>query len=340
MRSGIFQRSALFVLPCAVGLLLGCSGPQQAEVVVYTAHDREFSKPILDEFQQESGVNVLPKFDVESTKTVGLVNELIQQQGSPRGDVFWNNEILHTLRLEKLGLLDSYELPWADKFPAGFRSADGKWYGFAARARVLIVNTTIVPAEERPDSIQSLVDPKWKGKVGIARPLFGTTATHAAVLFATWGDEQAKEFFQQVKENAVVVSGNKQVAQDVASGKLAFGITDTDDAVIERDRGAPVEIVFPDQGEGQLGTLLIPNTVCIIKGGPNPQQARKLVEHLLSAEVERQLAEGPSAQFPLNSDVTVQPRVAPQQPLKRMEADFAAAAEKWDAAAEFLAERF
>jgi iron(III) transport system substrate-binding protein len=265
---------------------------------------------------------------------------LIQQQGSPRGDVFWNNEILHTLRLEKLGLLEPHSLAWADKFPAAYRSPEGNWYGFAARARVLIVNTTIVPEAERPRSIQDLADPKWKGKVGIARPLFGTTATHAAVLFSTWGDEQARAFFLKVKENAAVVSGNKQVALDVASGTLAFGITDTDDAAIERDRGAPVEIVYPDQGEGEIGTLLIPNTVCIIKGGPHPEQAAKLVDYLLRPEIERQLANGPSSQFPLNADVKALPRVAPKQPLQRMEADFSAAAEKWEDAAKFLAEHF
>ncbi|MEQ8786276.1 MAG: extracellular solute-binding protein [Pirellulaceae bacterium] len=318
----------------------GCWPAADSEVVVYTAHDREFSKPILDEFASETDITVLPKFDVESTKTVGLVNELIQQRDRPRGDVFWNNEILHTLRLDKLGMLAAVEIPEADKFPAAYRSPSGTWYGFAARARVLIVNTTIVPPDERPTSIHDLVDPRWKGKVGIARPLFGTTATHAAVLFAAWGDEAAQEFFEQVRQNAQVVSGNKQVAQDVASGKLAWGVTDTDDAIIERDRGMPVEIVFPDQGEGEMGTLLIPNTVCAIEGGPNPESAKKLVAYLVTAQIERRLAEGPSAQFPLHQDVAELPRVAPDTPFKRMEVDFPAAAEHWDAASEFLAERF
>ena len=118
---------------CHLALLAGCFGSSQSEVVVYTAHDREFSEPILDAFETDKQTTVLAKFDVESSKTVGLVNELIQQRNRPRGDVFWNNEILHTLRLEKRGLLDSYELPWADKFPAAYRSPEGKWYGFAAK---------------------------------------------------------------------------------------------------------------------------------------------------------------------------------------------------------------
>src|SRR5207248_4016558 len=120
---------------------------------------------------------------------------------------------------------------------------------FAARARVLLVNTQLVPEAERPTGIQDLTDPKWKGKVGIAKPLFGTTATHAACLFAAWGDDRAKAYFKGLKANGVqVLSGNKQVAQAVSSGQAAFGLTDTDDAMGEIDAGNPVAIVYPDRG--------------------------------------------------------------------------------------------
>src|SRR5205814_4313196 len=111
------------------------------------------------------------------------------------------------------------------------RSPAGVCYGFAARARVLVVNTNALPAEQRPKSVRDLADPQWQGRCGIAKPLFGTTATHAACLFATWGDDAAKEFFRAVKNKARIMGGNKQVAEAVAAGQLAFGLTDTDDAV-------------------------------------------------------------------------------------------------------------
>ncbi len=323
--------------------LAGCDLHRGPEVVIYSAHDQEFSEPILDDFEHQTGVRVLAKYDVESTKTVGLVNAIIQEQNRPRCDVFWNNEILHTVRLKRLGLLDVYIPPVADSIPANYRSPDGLWYGFAARARVLIVNTVVlgdVPRDEWPDSIHDLVDPRWKDQAGIARPLFGTTATHAAVLFSHWGDDRAREFFRQVHANARVVSGNKQVAQDVARGRLAWGITDTDDAIIEVDKGSPVEIVYPDQAEGGLGTLFIPNTLCVIRGGPNAENARRLVDYLLSVEIEERLAEGPSAQFPVIAGAEVESHAAPDHPVRWMEADFEAAADKWDTAAEFLREEF
>ncbi|MEO8497969.1 MAG: extracellular solute-binding protein, partial [Planctomycetota bacterium] len=286
---------SVFFSSCLLASAPGCWLPAQQEVVVYAALDREFSEPILHDFQVATGIQVLDKYDVESTKTVGLVSAIIQEQNRPRCDVFWNNEILHTLRLKKLGLLDVYHSPQADAFPANYRSPVGDWYGLAARARVLIVNTELVKREDFPTSIHDLTDPKWKGQVGIAKPLFGTTATHAAVLFSTWGDERATEFFLAIRQNAEVMSGNKQVASAVGRGQLAFGITDTDDAIIEIDNGLPVAIVFPDQAEGEVGSLFIPTTLCIIKGSPNTENARRLIDYLLAPQVETRLATGSSA---------------------------------------------
>src|SRR5258706_3743893 len=170
----------------ATVLLAGC-GSSQPEVVVYAALDREFSEPILQDFEKETGIRVLAKYDTEANKTVGLATAILQERNRPRCDLFWNNEVLQTLRLEKEGVLEVYRSPSAEGFPAAFVSQDGHWHGFAARARVLVVNTKVVPPDQMPDSIQDLVDPKWKGKIAIAKPLFGTSATHAAVLFATWG---------------------------------------------------------------------------------------------------------------------------------------------------------
>jgi iron(III) transport system substrate-binding protein len=252
--------------------------------------------------------------------------------------VFWNNEILNTLRLERQGLLQPYDSPAAAAFPTNAKSPKNLWHGFAARARILIVNTNQMPEERRPTSIRDLADPQLR--CGIAKPLFGTTATHAACLFASWGDDEARQFFRAVRKNASIMGGNKQVAQAVAAGRLAFGLTDTDDAIVEIENGMPVAIVYPDQGEGELGTLFIPNTLAIIKGAPNTAEARNLVDYLLSADVERKLAAGPSAQIPLRPGVEASPRVKTPAQVRAMEVDWATAAEKWDVAAKFLESEF
>jgi iron(III) transport system substrate-binding protein len=328
------------MIPLWLSVLAGCWSAPDRQVVVYTALDREFSEPILQDFEQRTGIRVLAKYDVESTKTVGLVNAIIQERNRPRCDLFWNNEILHTLRLERLGMLDRYESPQAADFPETFRSPEGSWHGFAARIRVLLVNTDIVPEDKRPDSILDLIDPQWQGRVGVAKPLFGMTATHAAVLFDTWGDERARDFFQQLRANAQILAGNKQVALAVSSGQIAIGWTDTDDAIIEQDKGMPVEIVYPDQGEGQMGALFIPNSLALIQGSAHGDEARQLIDFLLSPEVEARLASGDSAQFPLSRQVDVPSRAQGDVPIRHMQADFASAAAGWEPAAEFLREVF
>ena len=320
-------------------------------MIVYTSLDEEFSKPIFAEFTRETGVEVRAKFDVESTKSVALTQAIMAERERPRCDLFWNNEVVNTLRLEQEGLLAEYDSPVGREFPPQYRSPTGKWYGFAARARVLVVNTKLVSEGERPDSIFDLVDSKWKDRCGIAKPLAGTTATHAACLFAAWGDERARQFFNEVNANCRVLGGNKQVARAVADGELAFGLTDTDDAIVEIEAGMPVAIVFPDQivaaagGDESrsgkpLGTLMIPNTLAIIRGAERRTEAELLLDYLLSPAVEERLAGGPSAQFPLNPAVKVRSRAAPREPLREMQVDFEAAAAKWDEAARFLRGEF
>ncbi len=350
-RSSSFHCTSRVVLHGSVISLIwlsGCWRGDANQVVVYTALDADFSKPIFADFTAETGIVVAPKFDTESTKTVGLTEALLAERDRPRCDVFWNNEILNTLRLERQGLLEVYFSPAANDYPDSAKSPRGTWHGFAARARVLIVNTKLLPdAADRPTRVGDLADPRWRGKCAIAKPLFGTTATHAACLFDKLGDAKAKQFFRDIQQNEVqILSGNKQVAVAVASGRLAFGLTDTDDCISQIEAGLPVAIVYPDQGEHELGTLFIPNTLAIIKGSPHPAAARRLVDYLLSLAVEAKLAAGPSAQIPLNPIVATkfqdqtQPRIKTPQEIRAMEVEWSAVADHWGAAATFLRAEF
>jgi iron(III) transport system substrate-binding protein len=329
-----------------IGLLLvlisfsfiGCrqKEEQQPEVIVYTALDQEFSQPIFAEFTEKTGIAVRAKYDAESTKTVGLTEAIINERARPRCDLFWNNEIINTFRLERSGLLRPYKSPAAANYPPSARSPNGMWYGFAARARVMIVNKN----HRHPKSLLDFTDPQWHDRCGIAKPLFGTTATHAACLFAAWGDAKAQDFFRDVKRNARIMSGNRQVAEAVSANQLSFGLTDTDDALGELAKGMPVEIVYPDQRPDELGTLFIPNTLALIKDSPHPKEAEKLLDYLLSPDVERKLAKGPSAQIPLQPNVEASKQVKTPAQVRAMEVDWSAAAAKWDTAAQFLKEEF
>lgn len=321
--------------------LTSCAKSRPPEVVVYTALDRLFSEPILKEFERQTGIRVLARYDTESTKTIGLVNVIRAERSRPRCDVFWNNEIVNTLRLKREGLLAPCDVSIATNFPVAFRDSDCYWIGFAARARVLLVNTNLVPPGRLPRSIYDLAAPEWKDHTAIAKPLFGTTATHAACLFAALGAEPARRFFEQIKSNGVrIAAGNRAVATDVAAGRVAFGLTDTDDALSEQENGAPVTIVYPDAKPGELGVLFIPNTLALVKGAPHPEAGRQLIQYLLSPAVEEALARCPSAQIPINPAAKGTSRVRTPSEVAGMAVDFSKAADVFDRAADALVALF
>jgi iron(III) transport system substrate-binding protein len=298
----------LALLPAACGGPVDAGGAQEPGLVsVYCALDQEHSSAMLKRFEAETGVRVKARFDTEANKTVGLVSAIVEEAANPRCDVFWNNELAHTVRLGQKGLLAPYASAQAAGIPDRFRAADGLWTGFAARARVLIVNTELLPdPEEWPSSMWDLLDAKWKGRCAIARPLTGTTLTHFAALRGVLGEREFTRFVDGLFANGVVfLQSNGATMRQVAEGKLAFAFTDTDDYHVAHGKGHPVACVFPDQGEDQVGTMLIPNSVAVVKGAPHPEAARKLVDWLLSETTEASLAAAKSAQIPLR------PAVAP-----------------------------
>lgn len=325
-------------------LATGCSDSSR-RVVVYCAQDAEFAEGVFADFTKGGKFAVAPKFDTEANKSVSLAVELEEEAGRPRCDVHWNNEILGSIRLARKGVYAPYSSPSAAEFPPWSKAADGTWQAFAERARVLIVNTTLVPEAERPRSILDLTDPKWRGKLAMAKPQFGTMATHVACLFEVMGDEPAKALFRGLKANGVaLVAGNKPAARGVADGQFALALTDTDDAVLEVIAGKPVAVVFLDEGghpaHPRLGTLFIPNTLAVVKGAPNEAGAKALVDYLLTTE--DVLANGGGYQYPISPGKTARPHPAlkTRHEVRRMAVDFGRAADKWDDVQAFLRDEF
>ncbi len=267
------------------------TAPGSRRVVLYCAQDREFAEDVLKDFTRRTGLEVVPRFDTEANKSVSLYEDLVREARRPRCDVYWNNEILGTIRLQRRGLLEAYASPSAAPYPAMFKAKDHTWHAFAGRARVLLVNTRKVPSADTPRSLLELTAPRWRGQVAMAKPQFGTSATQAACLFQAWGPDKARAFYRGLRANDVqVVAGNKHVAEGVGQGQFAVGITDTDDASAEVEAKRPVAIIYPGRDappDSGRGTLFIPNTVAVIRGSPNPEGARQLVDFLLSASVRR-----------------------------------------------------
>ena len=310
--------------------LNGCAGPappSKDRVVIYVSTDRVFSEPILRAYEQKAGATVQVVYDTEETKSTGLANRLLAEKDNPQADVFWSNEPVRTLVLKKRGLLAPYKSANAEGIPGIFRDPEGYWTGFSARMRVIVYNTRLVKPEEAPKSIFDLTDPKWKGQVAIADPRFGSTSFHVAALYAELGDDKADEFFRNLKENGVkIVPGNSVVRDMVARGEVMMGLTDTDDVNVAIEDRQPVAMVLPDR-EG-MGVPVMPNMVSLIANAPHPEAGKRLIDYVLSPEVERLLAESEAVQVPLHEGVEKPKNIPPLNSFKPMTLDYGKSADR------------
>lgn len=269
-------------------------------LVVYCAHDAEFSEPILKEFERRTGISVLIRYDTEATKSLGLINLLVQEKSQPRCDVFWNNELLGMLDLQAQGLLEPYRGSGHQRIPSRYKDADGHWTGFAARLRVHIVNSasaTKLDAEA--------LDRIWKqedlDQVAIAKPLYGTTLTHYTVLADLWGLERLQAWHKETRQRGLKeVNGNATVKNLVAQGACLTGLTDSDDFFVAKDQKQPVAMLPVRVGERRR-TICIPNCVALIRGSQHREEAQQLIDFLLSEETELKLSQSTSRQVPLGA---------------------------------------
>ena len=319
--------SLVLLLACGCDRGDGTSGKTSAKqaVVVYTSVDDVFARPLAERFQRETGVEVKLVPDTEETKSTGLLNRLIAEKDRPVADVFYSGDPMRAGVLKLKGISQPYRSPAADGLPKQFSDPDGHWTGFSCRARVIIYNRDQIPAGREPTSVLDLNDPEYRGKACIANPLFGTTSMHAAALFAALGPEKARRFFEDFAANGgKILSSNGEVRRRVASGEFALGLTDTDDYNVARKEGKPVGVVYPDK-DG-MGTVVIPNCLVLINGGPNQEQGKRFIDYMLKAQTEQALAEGDAAQMPIRAGVPVPQHVVTLDRIKPMPLDYAALA--------------
>ena len=282
--AGVFATLGLMVWA------LGCGHTQSNStetVVVYSSVDEVFAEPICKRFEKDTGPEVKLVPDTEETKSMGLLNRLIAEKERPQADVFWSGDPVRAAILKSRGVSASYHSAAAEGLPTEFSDAEHHWNSFSARARVIIYNEDLVAEDQKPTSIHDLADARFKAKVCIANPLFGTTSMHAAALFQSLGDDDAKKFFQSLVDNDVkILSSN---------GGFVIGLTDTDDVNVAIREGKPVGFVYPD-ADG-MGTLVMPNAVVLVAGGPNGENGRRFVDYLLRAETEAVLPRSEAAQM-------------------------------------------
>jgi len=295
----------MFLLAVFLFALPGCrrSPTENApEVVLYCSVDQVFAEQIIPVFERRTGIKVLSRFDTEATKTTGLVQRIRAEAAAPVADVFWSSEIFYTIRLARQALLTTFNSDATRAWPDRFSDPNGRWYGFALRARVIAYNTNKLKPTEAPKRLEELLNPRWEGRLVMADPGFGTTGGDVASWFVHYGKERAIEILKALKKNGIrLVEGNSTAVRMVATGRADICLADTDDVYAAQRNSWPVAMNYLDQGGD--GVLAIPNTVALIKDCPHPKQAAHLMEFLLSEEVEEMLARSDSHNAPIHPNV-------------------------------------
>lgn len=306
--------SLLLVMLCLMG---GCDRrPHVEEIVVYCGVDEPYASKVFEEFEKQTGLHVAPQYDIESSKSVGLAGKLTAEKVHPRADVWWGSEAFLSQRLADEGMLQPYSPTTAADIPGPYKDPSGYWTGVGVRARVLAVP---VPPPDFPiTSIMDLADPRLKDKVTMSRPTAGATGAHLAALYVLWGPQKAQEFFRKLHDNGVaLLGGNAEVADQVGAGIYSVGLTDSDDVSNTLANGGKLTLVVPDQNGER--TLAMPTTVGLVKGAKHAENAKKLVDFLVSKQAEQKLLEMKFARWSV--------RGAGPESIKAMKIDYRAAAQ-------------
>ncbi|MDR6225287.1 extracellular solute-binding protein [Desmospora profundinema] len=255
------------------------------ELVVYSARKEQFVKPLVDKFEEESGVKVKLMAADEA-----LVNKILEEKNNPQADIFFSNDTgaLEYLRIEDaLAPNDSDKIQVIDE---KYRADDGSWVGLSARSRIFMYNKDLTSEKDLPQTLWDLTDSKYKGKFAITRGGNGSMVAHVAALRAEWGDEKTKEWIEKVKENAAIITeGHGDIRQAVGAGEVEFGLVNNYyfHQQLDEPKDNNVDAVYPDQGKDDMGIFVNAAGVGLIKGGPNQANAKKFIDFLTEDEQQK-----------------------------------------------------
>jgi iron(III) transport system substrate-binding protein len=302
-----------------------CAHPPADQVVVYVSTDPHVALPILEQFTAVTGIEVVFVGDTEAKKTTGLVERLRMERDRPIADVFWSSEAMQTISLAEEDVLATHADERFADWPAEFRDPEGRWYGFSPRPRVLVYHSDRLDPQEVPATWEGVLEARWKGRVVLADPRFGTTGGHLGAMLAAWTARSMPARFDAMvdglaaNEVRILPGGNAAVVDAVLRGEADLGFTDADDVRAAQRSNLPLAMVYArhELDDTGGGTFLMPNTVSIVRGAPHREHAERLLAYLLSDDVARALAESVSGNMPLQPLVAEEyPELAVADPLK------------------------
>jgi iron(III) transport system substrate-binding protein len=275
-------------------------------LIVYSGRSEPLIQPALAAFQDKyPQVEILLKSGSNSE----LANALLEEQNNPQADVFITTELFTIQTLNNAGIFQSYRPDGADQLPLQAMGPNNGWVGLTYRARVIMYNTDQVSPDEAPQSIFDLTDPKWKGQVAAAGSSNGSMQAQIAALRLLIGEEATEEWLNGLITNDVTFfGGHTDVRKAVGTGEFKIGLVNHYYYHLQKEEGSPVGIVYPDQGDGQIGLITNLTAAGIIEGSRNPAAAQALIDFLISSDGQKLFSET-NYEYPILAGVALQPEV-------------------------------
>ena len=247
------------------------------EVVLYSSNSVEAINTMVDEFNKK-----YPAIKVSPVRgsTGAMMQRIKAEAGAPKADIFWSGGF------SVLRLYQDYFAPYQSSeyanLQAGYKDPAGLWAGTNAHVMVIMVNKRALKGDAMPKTWSDLANARWKDRLVVSDP--EKTSSSLATLR---GIEQSigKEPLKGIAKNATIVSTASQVYDGVAKGEFAVGMT-MEYAAQEYVSGGnkDIEIVYPTEG-----TYIAPEGMALVKGSPNPAEAKKFYDFLASRQAQEML---------------------------------------------------
>lgn len=324
------KRNCLPLLLAAMLILSGCgteppetaayAPPEEARLVIYTAHKEEVYWPIVQEFEQRTGIWV----DVVAGGTNELLERIREEADNPAADVMFGGGV------ESLESYRDYFAPYAcgqgEEIQERFRDPDQMWTPFSALPVVLVYNTKLVRSGQ-VTGWRDLMDPRLRGQIAFADPAVSGSSFTALVTLLRAVDGEDDETLRRFAENldGRQLDGSGDVLRSVAGGTALVGVTLEETALKRIAAGDNVALVYPEDGSS-----CVPDASAIIRGGPHQENARLFLDFTVSEGVQRLLTE----QFyrrSVREDVEPAPGMTPLVDIPMADYDVAWASEHRDA---------
>lgn len=311
-RIGMLASAAFALLPMM-------AYAQSSEVVVYCSVDEEWCRAQSEAFTRDTGINVLM-----TRKSSGETFAQIKaEEGQPRGDIWWGGTGDPHLQAAQEGLTEEYRSPMLTELQDwALRQAETSGYrtvGIYAGGLGFGYNSNMV-TENPPACWADLLDPRFKDDIQVANPnSSGTSYTMLATMVQLMGEDEAFDYLKKLNSNIsqYTKSGSAPI-RAAGTGETAIGIVFMHDAVAQAVSGAPIVTVAPCEGTGyEVGSM------SIIKGGPNPEAARKWFDWALTAAAQEIGAGANSYQVPSNKSAATPPQAPKLSDIKLIDYDFA-----------------